>query len=166
MYLRVALSLYVLHSFGPASATVVHHDLSRDDAYLVLRIPDPCPSNHLSTQVACINYTGLIVPVQVHNVHNAVYVSLKAGPNKNWNNRSLSDEYPKTPYNHDIHLLLPPAPLSLSTIVIEMGSFSETSDEKLGHVPIDSKQLDTGAQLDASLHTQLDPGESLRIRSV
>ncbi|KAF8480338.1 MFS general substrate transporter [Russula ochroleuca] len=45
-----------------------------------------------------------------------------------------------------------------------MGSFSETSDEKLGHVPIDSKQLDTGAQLDASLHTQLDPGESLRIR--
>jgi hypothetical protein len=47
-----------------------------------------------------------------------------------------------------------------------MGSFSEASDEKRGHVSIDSKQLDTGAHLDASLHTQLDPGESLRIRYV
>jgi hypothetical protein len=47
-----------------------------------------------------------------------------------------------------------------------MGFFSETSDEKRGHVSVDSKQLDTGAHLDASLHTQLDPAESLRIRSV
>jgi hypothetical protein len=47
-----------------------------------------------------------------------------------------------------------------------MDSFSETSDEKRGHVSVDSKQLDTGAHLDASLHAELDPGESLRIRSV
>ncbi|KAH9991575.1 MFS general substrate transporter [Russula vinacea] len=45
-----------------------------------------------------------------------------------------------------------------------MDSFDKTSDEKHGHVSIDSQQVDTGAQLDASLHTQLDPGESLRIR--
>jgi hypothetical protein len=45
-----------------------------------------------------------------------------------------------------------------------MGSFDKTSDEKRGHVTIDSQQVDTGAQLDASLRTQLDPGESLRIR--
>ncbi|KAH9991581.1 MFS general substrate transporter [Russula vinacea] len=56
-------------------------------------------------------------------------------------------------------------PTSHSTIVIEMGPFNETSDEKRGHVSIDSKQLDTGAHLDASLQSQLDPGESLRIRS-
>jgi hypothetical protein len=45
-----------------------------------------------------------------------------------------------------------------------MGSFSETSDDKRDHVSIDSKQLDTGAHLDAGLHAELDPGESLRIR--
>jgi hypothetical protein len=44
-----------------------------------------------------------------------------------------------------------------------MGLFSNTSDEKR-HVSIESKQLDTGAQLDASLHAPLDPDESLRIR--
>jgi hypothetical protein len=48
-----------------------------------------------------------------------------------------------------------------------MRFFNETSDEKHGHVSIDSKQLDTGAQLDASLHTQLlDPSESSKIRRV
>jgi hypothetical protein len=77
---------------------------------------------------------------------------------------SLSDKLPRTPYNHGIHLLLFPAPLSFLTIVFEMGSFSETSDKKPAHVSIDSEQLDTGAHLDASLHSQLDPGESLRIR--
>ncbi|KAF8480336.1 major facilitator superfamily domain-containing protein [Russula ochroleuca] len=56
------------------------------------------------------------------------------------------------------------SPTSHSTIVVEMDSFSETSDEKRGHVSVDSKQLDTGAHLDASLHAELDPGESLRIR--
>jgi hypothetical protein len=46
-----------------------------------------------------------------------------------------------------------------------MGSFSETSDEKkLGHVSVDSQQVDTGAQLDAALQESLDPAESLRIR--
>jgi hypothetical protein len=45
-----------------------------------------------------------------------------------------------------------------------MGSFSKTSDEERIHVSIDSKQVDTGAQLDASLQTPLDPDESLRIR--
>jgi hypothetical protein len=44
-----------------------------------------------------------------------------------------------------------------------MGLFSDTNDEK-HHIFIDSQDLDTGAQLDAGLHTQLDPGESLRIR--
>ena len=45
-----------------------------------------------------------------------------------------------------------------------MGSFSETNDEKHIHVFIDSQQVDTGAPLDASLQTPLDPNESLRIR--
>ncbi|KAI0284710.1 MFS general substrate transporter [Russula aff. rugulosa BPL654] len=45
-----------------------------------------------------------------------------------------------------------------------MGSFRETRDEKRIHVSIDSQQVDTGAQLDASLQTPLDPDESLRIR--
>ena len=47
-----------------------------------------------------------------------------------------------------------------------MGSSSETKDEKRIHVSIDSQQVDTGAQLDASLQTPLDPAESLRIRYV
>ena len=47
-----------------------------------------------------------------------------------------------------------------------MGSFSETNDEKRGHVSVDSQQVDTGAQLDASLQTTLDPKEALRIRWV
>jgi hypothetical protein len=46
-----------------------------------------------------------------------------------------------------------------------MELFSDTSDEK-HQISIDSQHLDTGAQLDAALHTQLDPDESLRIRSV
>ena len=45
-----------------------------------------------------------------------------------------------------------------------MGSFDEKSDEKHDQVFIDTRQVDTGAQLDASLHTPLDPNESLRIR--
>ncbi|KAH9991566.1 major facilitator superfamily domain-containing protein [Russula vinacea] len=44
-----------------------------------------------------------------------------------------------------------------------MGLFSVTSNEKR-QISIDSHYLDTGAQLDASLSTQLDPGESLKIR--
>ncbi len=47
-----------------------------------------------------------------------------------------------------------------------MGSFSERSDEKPGHVFLDSQQVDTGAQLDASIHTPLNPAETLRIRRV
>ena len=77
---------------------------------------------------------------------------------------SLSDKPHRTPYNHGIHLLLSPAPPSFLSIVFEMGSFSETSDKKPVHVSIDSEQLDTGAHLDASLRSQLDPGEFLRIR--
>ncbi|KAF8500319.1 MFS general substrate transporter [Russula emetica] len=45
-----------------------------------------------------------------------------------------------------------------------MGSFSEKSDEKRGPVSVDSQEVDTGAQLDASLHAPLDPAEALRIR--
>lgn len=45
-----------------------------------------------------------------------------------------------------------------------MSFFSETGDEKRGHVAFESQQVDTGAQLDASIHTPPDPGESLRIR--
>jgi len=55
-------------------------------------------------------------------------------------------------------------PTSHSAIVLEMSFFSETGDEKHGHVSFDSRQVDTGAQLDASIDTPLDPGESLRIR--
>jgi hypothetical protein len=47
-----------------------------------------------------------------------------------------------------------------------MGALNETSDEKRTHVSFDSEQVDTGAQLDASLRTLLDPNESLRIRWV
>jgi hypothetical protein len=53
--------------------------------------------------------------------------------------------------------------LSHSSLV-EMGSFNEKNDEKHDQVFIDTHQVDTGAQLDASLHTPLDPNESLRIR--
>ena len=75
--LRVVLSLYVLHPFRDCDPSLS----VEGPCYFVHRIPDPALSNYLSTQVACIDYTGLIVPIQVHNVHNAVYVSLKAGPN-------------------------------------------------------------------------------------
>jgi hypothetical protein len=47
-----------------------------------------------------------------------------------------------------------------------MGSFSEKGDEKRGPVSVDSQEVDTGAQLDASLHAPLDPAEALRIRWV
>jgi hypothetical protein len=46
-----------------------------------------------------------------------------------------------------------------------MGLYSGTSNEK-SLIFIDSQDLDTGAQLDSAFHTQLDPGESLKIRSV
>jgi hypothetical protein len=45
-----------------------------------------------------------------------------------------------------------------------MSFFSDTGDEKRGHVSFDSQQVDTGAQLDASIHIPLDPGESMKIR--
>jgi len=45
-----------------------------------------------------------------------------------------------------------------------MGFSSDTNDEKGGHVSVDSEQVDAGAQLDASLHTSLNPAEALRIR--
>ncbi|KAH9958007.1 MFS general substrate transporter [Russula dissimulans] len=47
---------------------------------------------------------------------------------------------------------------------MEMGMPNEKGDEKHGHIFIDSRQLDTGAQLVAGIHAPLDPGESLRIR--
>jgi len=47
-----------------------------------------------------------------------------------------------------------------------MGSFNEKSEEKRGPVSVDSQEVDTGAQLDASLHAPLDPVEALRIRWV
>ena len=104
----------------------------------------------------------------MHNVHNVVYVLLKAGPIR-LNDYLLSfsglrsrNKVPKTPYN-----LFParaPLPTSHSTASVEMDSLSEKNDEKSSHVSIDSQQVDTGARLDASLHTQLDPNESLRIR--
>jgi hypothetical protein len=44
-------------------------------------------------------------------------------------------------------------------------AFNEKSDEKrLDPVYIDSQLADTGAQLDASLQTPLEPAEALRIR--
>lgn len=47
-----------------------------------------------------------------------------------------------------------------------MVSFDEKSIEKGGPVSVDSQFVDTGAQLDASLHAPLDPAEALRIRYV
>ena len=74
----------------------------------------------------------------------------------------------KTIYNHDIDPLLPHVvPLShprLTWPFVEMRSFGETKNERHVHVSIDSQQVDTGAQLDASLRTPLDPEEFLRIR--
>ena len=106
----------------------------------------------------------------MYTVHNAVYFSLKTGPN----DHSLSvsgllsrNKVLETPYNHNVHLLSPACaspPTSNSTILVKMGALNETSDEKRSHVSIDSEQVDTGAQLDASLRTLLDTNESLRIR--
>ena len=106
----------------------------------------------------------------MYTVHNAVYVLFKTGPN----DHSLSVSSPRfcnkvleTPYNHNVHLLFPArtsSPTSNSTILVEMGALNETSDVKRSHISIDSKQVDTGAQLDASLRTVLDTNESLRIR--
>ncbi|KAI0252932.1 hypothetical protein BJV78DRAFT_256164 [Lactifluus subvellereus] len=45
-----------------------------------------------------------------------------------------------------------------------MGSFSEKSGEEHSHLSIDSRQVDTGAQLVAGVASPLDPNESLRIR--
>lgn len=45
-----------------------------------------------------------------------------------------------------------------------MDSFDEKGDEKHDQIFIDTQQVDTGAQLDASLNVPLDPSESLRIR--
>jgi hypothetical protein len=57
---------------------------------------------------------------------------------------------------------LPPTPHTI--VFVGMGSFNEKSDEK--RVSVDSQEVDTGAQLDASLHAPLDPAEALRIRWV
>ena len=46
----------------------------------------------------------------------------------------------------------------------EMGSLSDKSCDKDGHVSFDSRQVDTGAQLVAGVTSELDPYESLRIR--
>jgi hypothetical protein len=47
-----------------------------------------------------------------------------------------------------------------------MGTLSEKSDEKHGHLSIDSYQIDTGAQLVSGVHSPLDLTESLRIKYV
>lgn len=49
---------------------------------------------------------------------------------------------------------------------MEMGSFSEKSDEKRGHLSVDSYQVDTGAQLVSGVDSALDQAEALRIRYV
>ena len=104
----------------------------------------------------------------MHNVHNVVYVSMKAGSIR-LNDHFLSfsglrsrNKVPKTPYN--LLLARAPLPTSHSTASIRMDSLSEKNDEKSSYVSVHSQQVDTGAQLDASLHTQLDPNESLIIR--
>ena len=105
----------------------------------------------------------------MHDVHNTVYILSKAGPN----DRSPStvsllsrDKVPTTTYNQDP--LQPPhtapSPTSHWTIFVKMGSFNEKSDEKHDQIFLDIRQADTGAQLDASLHAQLDPNEALQIR--
>jgi len=47
-----------------------------------------------------------------------------------------------------------------------MVSFSEKRDGGRDPVSVDSQEVDTGAQLDASLHVPLDPAEARRIRWV
>jgi hypothetical protein len=47
-----------------------------------------------------------------------------------------------------------------------MGSFSENSDEKPGHLSVDSYQVDTGAQLVTGVDSVLDRAEASRIRYV
>ncbi len=66
-----------------------------------------------------------------------------------------------TSYNPTFHLRL--SFTSCTITFAEMGSFSEKNDEERVHVSIDSQQVDTGAHLDASLKTTLDPDEPLRI---
>jgi hypothetical protein len=104
----------------------------------------------------------------VHILHNAAYVSLKAGPVlPNDLFLSFSGLWSRNKVSKISYIILTaraPLPTSHSTVLVEMGSFSETSDEKRSHVSVDSQQVDTGAQLDANLRTQLDPSESLRIR--
>ena len=58
----------------------------------------------------------------------------------------------------------PPCTALSLTVFAEMGSFDEKNDEEPDKVFIDTQHVDTGAQLDASLHAPLDPNESLRIR--
>ena len=47
-----------------------------------------------------------------------------------------------------------------------MGSLSEKSDGKHGHLSIDPYQIDTGAQLVSGVDSPLDLAESVRIKYV
>jgi len=49
---------------------------------------------------------------------------------------------------------------------MEMGSFNEKSNEKRGHLSVDSYQVDSGAQLVSGIDSALDQVESLQIRYV
>ena len=103
--------------------------------------------------------TGFLIFIPVFNVNfnNAVYILLKNG-------LRFHDDVPTPHIIPTLHLCLCLSRTFRSLNFVGMGSFRETRDEKRIHVSIDSQQVDTGAQLDASLQTPLDPDESLRIR--
>ena len=66
------------------------------------------------------------------------------------------DQFPKRPHPSTSYPRAALSPSPHSTIFVEMGSIDKKSDEKHGHLSIGSQQVDSGAQLDASPHTQLD----------
>jgi len=96
-------------------------------------------------------------------------------PVSSWSESSASglrprDKAPKTPLNPVAPTYISTRPLSHPPLPLglfhEMGSFSDKSDEKRGHLSVDSYQVDTGAQLVSGVDSALDQAESLRIRYV
>jgi len=96
-------------------------------------------------------------------------------PVSSWSESSASglrpcDKALKTPLNPVAPTYVSTLPLSHPPLTLslfhEMGSFSDKSDEKRGHLSVDSYQVDTGAQLVSGVDSTLDQAESLRIRYV
>ena len=135
------------------------------------QLPNQAPPNHPSTLRTAVS----IVPVgwprdYMHNVFQ--YGSC---PVSSWSESSASwsrphDRAPENTLNPAAPTFISTRPLPhppfLSIFFVEMGSFSENSDEKPGHLSVDSYQVDTGAQLVTGVDSVLDRAEALRIRYV